>query len=102
MTDTAAYPPPVHLLRDLGISGTRTDDEVRNRAAWQPGLADASGRFRLGVMATIVDMTGAAVALAAVRPDWSATADLNVHLTRTVTAGHVEVAWPPRPHVGDC
>ena len=89
------YPPAHHLLRDLGISGTRAEGEVVNRAAWQPGLADDAGRFRLGVTATVVDMTGAAVALAAVRPDWTATADLNVHSLRPVTGGTINVTCRP-------
>lgn len=85
------YPPEHHLLRDLRIRGTRTGDEVRNATEVVEGMRDASGGLRLGVLATLLDMTGAAVALGAVQPDWIATADLSAHALRPVRDGWAEV-----------
>ena len=91
---SAAYPPPHHVLRDLGVSGMRHPDRADFRVPFRPGLADASGGIRLGVVATLIDIAGAGMALAAVRPDWIATADLTCHLTGAVD-GDVDVSCRP-------
>lgn len=83
------YPPDVHLLRDLDIRGTRQADLTTSRIPVRSGVLDSRG-VRLGVMATLVDVTGASLALAAVRPDWIATADLSVHVLRPVDSGTLE------------
>lgn len=89
-----SYPPPRHLLRDLGISGTREPGRAMNRIRIEPGLVDGPG-VRLGVLATVVDATGASVALAAVQPDWIATANLSIHLHAPIPGGTVEVDCRP-------
>ena len=95
MTESA-YPPDVHLLRDLAVNGERRADLATNRLAHQPGLADGRGSLRLGVLATLIDMTGAGIALATVAPDWIATADLSCHLTAAVTGDATVVCRPLR------
>jgi acyl-coenzyme A thioesterase PaaI-like protein len=91
-----AYPPDVHLLRDLAVSGERRADLAANRLVHRSGLADGEGNLRLGVLATLVDMTGAGIALATVAPDWIATADLSCHLTGPITGDATVVCRPLR------
>lgn len=90
-----SYPPEHHLLRDLQIHGSRSGDEVRNATEVVDGMRDDTGGLRLGVMATLLDTSGAAVALTAVQPDWIATADLSAHALRPVRGGWAEVACRP-------
>lgn len=92
----APYPPAVHLLRDLAVSGERSAGLATNRLAHHPGLSDRRGGVRLGVLATLVDMTGAGIALATVAPDWIATADLSCHLTAPVAGDATVVCRPLR------
>lgn len=89
-----SYPPEQHLLRDLAFRGERTDRRAANRIDVTPGLLGARG-VRLGVLATMVDVTGAGIALASIRPDWIATADLGVHLIKPIEHGEVEVSCSP-------
>jgi len=89
-----SYPPPHHLLRDLGFRGTHSPEVARNTLEITAGLLDSKGA-RLGALATLVDVSGAGVALHAVAPDWIATADLQLHLIRPVTSGTVSVECRP-------
>jgi uncharacterized protein (TIGR00369 family) len=79
VADAFAYPPAVHVLRDLGIeSEIRTDG---TGSAWlpvTPFVAAPWGGVRAGVLATLVDVAGGGVAVRAAQPDWIATADLAV------------------------
>lgn len=77
----AGYPPPVHLLGDLGMEAeltTETTARVRTRAS--PRVASADGGVRIGVLATLVDIVGGAIAARVLHPDWMATADLSIGL----------------------
>jgi len=89
-----SYPPDVHLLRDLAFSGTRSGDVSTNALAITPGLRNGQG-IRLGVLATLLDVSGAGIALHAIAPDWIATADLQAHLIRAVPEGIVTVECRP-------
>ena len=85
------YPPPVHLLGDLGMEAELTTDRtgrVRTRATTFVTTAD--GGVRVGVLATLVDVVGGAVAARVLRPDWLATADLAVRRTGPVCGPWVE------------
>ena len=56
------YPPPEHLLGDLGMEAELTTAEtawVRTRAT--PFVAAADGGVRIGVLATLVDIVGGAI-----------------------------------------
>ena len=90
----ATYPPAHHVLRDLGVSGLRHTDHAEFGLPARPGLADASGGIRLGVIAALIDIAGAGLALGVVRPDWIATADLTCHLTEPIN-GDVAVTCRP-------
>ena len=88
------YPPEQHILRDLAFSGTRSPELATNSMEITPGLCGREG-VRLGVLATLVDVTGAGIALHAVQPDWIATADLQTHILRPVTEGPVSIECRP-------
>jgi acyl-coenzyme A thioesterase PaaI-like protein len=88
------YPPAVHLLRDLGFRSSRDGDTSTASLEITPGLRDRHG-LRLGVLATLVDVSGAGIALAAVAPDWIATADLQTHLVRPLQEGVIEIECRP-------
>lgn len=89
-----SYPPARHLLRDLGFAGTGTREESINRITITDGLLGPIG-VRLGVLATLVDVSGAGIALSSVAPGWIATADLNVHLVQPVFEGAVSAICRP-------
>jgi len=75
------YPPPVHLLADLGMEAvltTHTTARVRTRVT--PQVASPGGGVRIGVLATLVDVVGGAIAARVLHPDWLATADLAIEL----------------------
>ena len=77
----AGYPPPVHLLGDLGMEAeltTGTTARVRTRVT--PQVASPGGGVRIGVLATLVDIVGGAIAARVLHPDWMATADLAIEL----------------------
>jgi uncharacterized protein (TIGR00369 family) len=57
---------------------TETTATVRTRVT--PFVASADGGVRAGVLATLVDIVGGALAARALRPDWLATADLSLQL----------------------
>lgn len=71
-----AYPPPVHVLRDLGL-----DVEVRHGGVTRGRLAArGGGQLPLGVVSTAVDVLAGAVCARAISPDWMATSVLSLHL----------------------
>jgi len=85
----AGYPPPDHFLGDLGMEAevtTETTARVRTRVT--PQVCSADGGVRIGVLATLVDIVGGAIAARVLRPDWMATADLAVELV-----GHPVGPW---------
>jgi uncharacterized protein (TIGR00369 family) len=88
MTD---YPPDQHLLRDLRFSFDHDNDGRRSRA-WMPVVAECCtdvGSARAGALATLVDVIGGGLAATTAAPNWIATADLTLHLTRAAVPGTV-------------
>lgn len=90
----AEYPPARHLLRDLRIviDRTQTDREEPNAIASleiRPEIVDPSGRPRVGVLATLVDVIAGEIAIRSVRPNWTATSDLSVYVDDVPTRGRV-------------
>lgn len=87
------YPPPHHLLRDLGIWIERDAAGGRAGLTVTPQLCSggehAAGGVRAGVLATLVDVLGGSEATRVVAPDWIATCDLVLHLVSSVRAGSV-------------
>jgi len=85
------YPPPEHLLGDLGMDVELTTAETaRVRTAATPFVAAPDGGIRAGVLATLVDVVGGAIAARVLQPDWMATADLTVQRIGPVPGPHVE------------
>lgn len=88
---TAAYPPERHLLRDLRLAFEHGGDGTsRARFPVVPEVCGAGGSVGIGAVAVLVDVIGGGLAALAAQPDWIATADLTLHLTRAVADGHVE------------
>lgn len=85
----ADYPPPGHLLRRLGIAFDFAGDGATAWVGAAPGLADAAGGVRAGVLATVVDVVGGGLALR-VTGGRSATADLALTLARPAAGAAVE------------
>lgn len=82
----AGYPPPHHLLNDLGIE-TESFADARSvvRAPVTPFITGPDGGVRAGVIAVLVDMAGGVAGVRALWPDWMATADLSLQLVRPAT-----------------
>jgi len=84
------YPPEHHMLRDLALSVLlREKGRATVRVPVVPELASDHGTVPVGLMATLVDVLGGALAITAVYPDWIATADLLIHTTGRATSGTV-------------
>jgi uncharacterized protein (TIGR00369 family) len=89
--DLHSYPPPHHILGDLGMEAEVTSETTANvRTRVTPHITAADGGVRGGVLATLVDIVGGAVAVRVLRPDWMATADLSLRLVRPATGPWVE------------
>jgi uncharacterized protein (TIGR00369 family) len=93
---TAPYPPARHVLRDLDVEmESRRDGSA---SAWMPvvpELVSPWGGPMAGVLATLVDMVAGGVSVRAAAPDWIATSDLSLSLTRPAAGPQVEA----RAHV---
>ena len=86
-----SYPPAHHLLSDLQLEADiRSISEAVVSMPVTPHLLGADGGVRVGVLATLVDVVGGAVAVRAVLPDWMATADLTVQCIRPARGPVVE------------
>ena len=86
-----AYPPPVHFLGDLGMEAeiiSETSGQVRMRVT--PFITTPDGGVRAGVLATLVDVVGGAVAARVLVPDWMATADMALQLVGPVLGPWVQ------------
>lgn len=94
MTDNPpTYPPERHLLRDLAITTERVSTDLTICSSpLVPEIRHASGRARVGALAAIIDLAGAATALSSVRPDWIATADLAFTSSEPIVEGPIVVA----------
>ena len=77
-----AYPPPVHVLRDLGLEVEVLDGgTTRGRLAARLGPRDDECvPVPLGVVSTAVDILAGAVCGRAIAPDWMATSVMSLHL----------------------
>lgn len=76
-----AYPPPDHVLRELGLEvDLRPDGTLLGHLPVTDAVRTASGEPVLGVVATMVDMMGGMASIRACTPDRVATADMTLHL----------------------
>jgi acyl-coenzyme A thioesterase PaaI-like protein len=81
-TTNFRYPGPGHVLRyaRLAIDGS-TEGLVEGLLPALDDLCDAGGAIRLGAMALLVDYAAGMVAIQTVKPDWTVTHDLAMHLS---------------------
>jgi uncharacterized protein (TIGR00369 family) len=87
----AGYPPADHILADLGLdTEVATLTSARSRLRATPEVSGADGGVRAGVLATVVDVVGGAVAVRSVLPDWMATADLTLQMAAPAVGPWVE------------
>jgi acyl-coenzyme A thioesterase PaaI-like protein len=85
-------PSEEHVVRDLDLASKMVFlDRCLVRAPLTPAVSSAAGAARLGVLVALVDVGGSDPALAACRPDWTATQDLSIHATGWLTDGPVVV-----------
>lgn len=86
------YPAPGHVLRHVRLAlDARGDDVVEGLMPALPDLTDPGGGIRLGAMTMLVDYVAGVTALRTVKPDWTVTHDLALHLTRPAPpAGELE------------
>ncbi|MBV8462129.1 MAG: PaaI family thioesterase [Acidimicrobiales bacterium] len=85
------YPPPDHILRDLGIRiEVPSATTAAARLPVTPYVTGADGGVRAGVLAVLVDLAGGAAAVRSLYPDWMATADLTVQLAVPAVGPWVE------------
>jgi uncharacterized protein (TIGR00369 family) len=83
------YPPSAHFLGDLGMEAEVTGGTTaRVRTPVTPFVTTADGGVRSGVLATLVDVVGGAIAARVLAPDWMATADMALQLV-----GPVQGPW---------
>ena len=80
MSEPPAYPPDPHITRDLSpvIERTKTDSKILLPIV--PELTDATGRLRVGVAATMVDIICGETAIRKVLPGWVATLGLSLQV----------------------
>jgi len=84
------YPPPQHLLRDLRIVVDRVGQDVVARLDPSPQIADPTGRTRVGVLATLVDVIAGEAAIRSVLPNWTATSNLAVYVDEIPQSDPIE------------
>ena len=87
------YPPERHLMRDFAVTTERVSTDLTICSSpLVPEIKHTSGRARVGALAAIIDLAGAATALSSVRPDWIATADLAFTASEPIVEGPIVVA----------
>jgi uncharacterized protein (TIGR00369 family) len=87
------YPPDVHIMRDLRPWTERDEAGARCHLEVTSHMLGPSGVLRAGVLAILADMAAGEGAVRAAQPDWVATSDLVLHISRPVLEGIV-VARP--------
>ena len=87
------YPPEHHLIRDLAVTTERISRHLTICSSpLVPAITHTSGHPRVGALAAIIDLAGAATAIASVTPDWIATADLSFTSGEPIVEGPIVVA----------
>lgn len=85
----SGYPPAVHIARDLRFVIERDDRGTTSLLPVSAWICGPGGAVRAGALAMLCDMAGGEGAIRAVQPDWVATSDLVLHVTRAVSGGVV-------------
>lgn len=87
-----ALRPTRHFVSDMDVASVLvTPERCLLRAPLTDGVASAAGSAAVGMLATLVDVGASDPALAACRPDWTATLDLSIHGAGWLTEGPVVV-----------
>ena len=95
--DSTDLGPPIrpgdpHLVSDMGAATKLvTTERCLVRAPLTPAVSSFAGSASVGMLMTLVDVGASDPALAACRPDWTATKDLSLHATGWLTDGPVWV-----------
>jgi len=84
------YPPKHHLTRDLRLRIERGVGESRAVMPIVREIQDGRGAAGAGALATLIDMHAGALAIEAAHPNWLATLDLGIHLSRPLRGTRVE------------
>ncbi len=95
MTTVHSYPGPRQILRYLRIELDNREHEVWAQIPALPDLLDAGGAVKMGAIAPMCDLVSGTLASAEVNPDWVATLDFKMHLSRPVRGGHVQAECRP-------
>lgn len=85
------YPPPHHILSDLGLQIDRREGVLRVRLPVTPHVQDAHGALRAGVLGIALDVFAGNLAVDAARPDWALTSELTLHRLAPIVAGRLVV-----------
>jgi len=90
--DLAAWRESGSFVLDLDITSVLlSETRCLLCAPLTPAMSTASGAASLGLLVSLLDIAAAEPALAACRPDWTATQDLTVHATSRLVEGPVVV-----------
>lgn len=90
--DGSTYPPERHFLRDLRLVTTQLEGgRSRSTAPIDEAVRNRAGHAALGFVSAIADVAAASTTLAAVHPDWTATADLALSSARPISGDHLIV-----------
>jgi len=88
----AAAPGSHGFVADMDVTSLLvTKTRCLMRAPLTSAVASSAGAASVGMIATLVDIAASEPALAASRPDWTATQDLGVHSTNWLVEGPVIV-----------
>lgn len=88
---TAPYPPPHHVLSDLGLQIDRRDGALRVEMPVQEAGLDAGGGLRAGLLGVAFDVFAGNLAVDAARPDWALTSELALHRLAPLAKGALVV-----------
>lgn len=88
--DEPGYPPYGHIIRHLRMDLRSTSTEQLDcTMPVSDDIRDPGGAVRFGALSTMIDVAAGTFSHDLVRPDWLATSDMKVHLTRPSFADEV-------------
>lgn len=85
------YPPPYHILSDLGLQIDRRDGDLRVSLPVHEHLLDAGASLRAGILGVALDVFAGNLAVEAARPDWALTSELSLHRLAPISEGTLVV-----------
>ena len=85
----SAYPPELHVLRDLAFEVQPGVDSNRVWMPVNPFVCNERGRVHAGLVITMIDAICGGLAAVTAAPGWIATADLTFHAVRPLVAKEI-------------